>query len=186
MRRAAAWDGRPPSRWAVVAAHLVPLTVLPSGLWRIGLALGFSMGMLEDGAPVHVHGWLTVYVLSLSAVSEASALLTLGLVRPWGERVPRWIPGIGGRRVPPRPVVVVAAAGAVSLAAIWGFAFRNPTLPGIEFSHPAWYAVLVASYAPLLLWAPLLAAVTYDYHRRRSAPAPSAAAGAGACVPQSA
>jgi hypothetical protein len=170
-------ETRPPARWASLAAHLVPLTVLPSGLWRIALALGFSMGMLEDGGPVAVHGWLSVYVLSLSVVSEGTALLTLGLVRPWGERVPAWVPRLGGRRIPPRPVVVIAAIGAVTLAAIWGYAFRDPTLPGIEFSHPGWYILIVACYAPLLLWAPLLAAVTYDYHRRHATPAATAAAG---------
>ncbi|MCF2434810.1 hypothetical protein LV779_08895 [Streptomyces thinghirensis] len=33
-------------------------------------------------------------------MSEALALLTLGLVRPWGEVVPRRVPLLGGRPVP--------------------------------------------------------------------------------------
>jgi hypothetical protein len=159
---------RPVPRWATIAAHLAPLLTLPSALWRLGLVLGFSMGMLEDGAEVHVSGWLSVYVLSLSVVSEGAAFLTLGLVRPWGERAPAWIPVIGGRRVPPLAAVVPAAIGALLLTAIWLFAFRNfPSMQGLEFAHPAWKVLLVACYLPLLAWGPLLAAVTYGYYRRR-------------------
>ncbi len=95
-------DGRPVPRWASVAAHLVAFTTLPSALWRLPLVFGFSMGALEpSGAPVHVTGWESVYILGLSVVSEAAALLTLGLVKPWGERAPQWFPLIGGRRLRP-------------------------------------------------------------------------------------
>ena len=162
-------DGRPAPRWAVIAAHLVALTTLPAALWRLPLVFGFSMGALEEsGAAVHVTGWESVYVLSLSVVSEATALLTLGLVRPWGERAPAWIPVIGGRRIPPMAVIVPAATGAVLLALIWGFAFRDfPAMDGLDFTHAGWKVLLVAAYLPLLAWAPLLAAVTYAYYQRR-------------------
>lgn len=35
-------------RWADRLAHLIPLMTLPSGLWRLGLAFGSSMGALDD------------------------------------------------------------------------------------------------------------------------------------------
>lgn len=145
----------PPPRWAVRAAHLVSLVVLPSALWRLPLVFGFSMGALEHGAPVEIPAGESVYILCLSLLTEAAALATLGLVRPWGERFP------------PRLVLGLATFGVVSLASIWGFAFRNfPDIDGLEFSHDGWHLLLVACYMPLLLWAPLLAAVTYDYYRR--------------------
>ncbi|WP_141746805.1 hypothetical protein [Streptomyces agglomeratus] len=74
-------------RWAVLAAYAVPLVTLPSGLWRIALVAGLPVA----SDPVRT-GWGVLYVLTLTAVSEALALLTLGLVQPWGEVVPRWIP----------------------------------------------------------------------------------------------
>lgn len=158
----------PVPRWANIAAHLTVLTTLPSSLWRIPIALGFSMGMLDDGRPVHMHGWESLYVVGLSVVAEGAALLTLGLVRPWGERVPGWFPIIRGRSIPRMAVVVPAALGALALAAIWGYAFRDfGSLDGIEYTHEAWRVLLVACYAPLILWAPLLAAVTWAYWRRR-------------------
>ena len=161
-------DGRPVPRWANRAAHLVPLVTLPAALWRLPIVFGFSLGALESGAEVHVRGWESAYILALSLVTEALALLTLGLVRPWGERAPTWIPFLGGRRLRPMAVIVPAALGALLLTAIWGYAFRDfPGMDQLEFSHTGWKVLLVAAYLPLLAWGPLLAAVTYGYYRRR-------------------
>jgi len=159
-------DGRPAPVWATRAAHLVSLVVLPAGLWRLGVAAGFSMGM-SDADTAGLPGWQSLSIASLSIITEAVALLTLGLVKPWGERVPGWIPRIGGRRIPPRPVVAVALTGAALLQLIWAFAFRDPDLSAITFSSDGWRALFLACYYPLLLWAPLLAAVTIAYYRRR-------------------
>jgi hypothetical protein len=164
---------RAPARWAVVAAHLTPLVTLPSGLWRVGIAGGASMGVLYDGEPFHATGWEIAYVLGLSLVAEATALLTVGLVKPWSERAPRWMPLIGGRRVPPAPVVGVAALGALALQYIWTgtlLAFVTGRFDA-AFTDPAWAVLFGVCYLPLLLWAPLHAAVTFDYWRRRRTPA---------------
>ena len=112
-------DGRPPARWTVRTAHLITLLMLPSGLWRIGVVLGYSMG-IRNAAGVDAAsgglapGWQAVAILGLTVVSEGVGLLALGLVRPWGEVVPSWIPLIRRRRVPPVGVTVVAAVGAVA------------------------------------------------------------------------
>ncbi len=53
--------------------------------------------------------------MSLSLVGEAVALVSLGLVRPWGERVPRWILVLGGRRVAPH-ATFAATTGAMLVA----------------------------------------------------------------------
>lgn len=48
------------------------------------------------------------------------------------------------------------------------FAFRNfPELGGFHFANLGWEVLMIACYTPLLLWAPLLAAVTVAYYRRR-------------------
>ncbi|MEV0445601.1 hypothetical protein AB0I84_45890 [Streptomyces spectabilis] len=155
-------------RWAALAAHAVPWVVLPSSLWRVALVLRLPVSDYGPGFGE------SLYVLALSAVSEGLALLTLGLVRPWGEVVPRWIPLIGGRPVRPLAAVVPAALGAVALAVIWAYAFRSVgggldsgTGPG-GMGSPAQDAFLVLCYAPLLLWAPLLMAVTVAYYHRRT------------------
>lgn len=152
-------------RWAVIAAHAVPLVTLPSGLWRVALVAGLPV------ADMPVRGWgEALYVLGLSVVSECLALLTLGLVRGWGEVVPGWVPLLGGRRVRPPAAVVPALLGAAGLFLITGwfvYAAYADLGPGVTDSAVR-QALLVACYAPLFLWAPLLLAVTVAYHRRRT------------------
>ncbi|WP_190023888.1 hypothetical protein [Streptomyces hiroshimensis] len=154
-------------RWAVLAAHAVPLVTLPSGLWRIALVAGLPVAEYEG----HLGLGEALYVLSLTVVSESLALLTLGLVRSWGEVVPRWIPLLGGRRVRPLAAVVPALLGATALAglAVWFLCapYVNPQ-QGIWQGTPAQDALLAACYVPLLAWPPLLTAVTIAYYRRRT------------------
>ncbi|MEU5921380.1 hypothetical protein [Streptomyces sp. NPDC047141] len=35
-------------RWAVLAAHAVPLLVLPSGIWRVALTFGAPVARVDD------------------------------------------------------------------------------------------------------------------------------------------
>ena len=82
---------RPVPRWAYRLAHVIPLLTLPSGLWRLGLVAGSSMGMLDDsGQPARLQGFgEATYVVFLTVFSEAVALIAFGLVKPWGEVAPR-------------------------------------------------------------------------------------------------
>ncbi len=63
-------------------------------LWRTAMALGVPVGVDESYRSAHYGfpGWGTAYVVGLTLVLTALALLTLGLVRAWGEVVPRWFP----------------------------------------------------------------------------------------------
>ncbi|WP_406059891.1 hypothetical protein OG462_21675 [Streptomyces sp. NBC_01077] len=154
-------------RWAVLAAHAVPLVTLPSGLWRLALVAGLPVTQDTGLGPLGFGE--SVYVVSLSVVSELLAFLTLGLVRSWGEVFPRWMPFLGGRRVNPAAATGAALAGVAGLCAIaaWGaYASYAGLGPGIP-ATPAQDALLVACYAPLLAWPVLLAAVTVAYRRRR-------------------
>lgn len=152
----------PPAAWANVAAHLVTLTALPSGLWRVGLALGFHAGYTERGYIDLNANWSLVI---LSLVIEGFALLALGLVRPWGEQVPRWIPRLGGRHVRPKWAVIAASSGVAILLVMWTpfLLWWNTDHAGMTHTGATAVGFL---YLPLVAWAPLLAAVTVDYHRR--------------------
>ena len=86
---------RPASPWVTAAAYAVPLCILPSALWRLTVALnggpersGNCGGSADRG--------LQLCLVGLSAGSLVLGLLTVGLVRPWGEVFPRWLPGLGG------------------------------------------------------------------------------------------
>ncbi|WP_433339116.1 hypothetical protein [Spirillospora sp. CA-294931] len=153
MFASSSWEAVVP-RWVVWAARAVPLAVLPSGV-------GFA-----------AHDWW----LALFVVAEGLALLTLGLVRPWGEVLPRWVPLVGGRSVPTMVAVGVSALGAVAVtfltfsgALVWN---------RVDAPHGVAGVLMAACYAPLLAWGPLLAVVTVAYYlRRRVSPSPTGGTG---------
>lgn len=78
-------------RWALICAFAVPLAVLPSCLWRIGVSVLHRGDGLARG---DVPGWMPmeVYVVALSVVSELLAFTAVGMVATWGEHFPRWLP----------------------------------------------------------------------------------------------
>ncbi|MFF3122852.1 hypothetical protein ACFVRD_10860 [Streptomyces sp. NPDC057908] len=158
-----------PPRWAVWAAHLTTLVVLPSGLWRIALVLGYPAGYLDESFADFETLGAKVWMLTLSVVCELLAFLTIGLVRPWGEVVPRWIPLIGGRAVRPMAAVVPAALGAVALTVMWANVPWWWTYPHDGMTDTGDLVVGIL-YQPLVLWGPLLAAVTVSYYRRHRSP----------------
>ncbi|WP_207946823.1 hypothetical protein [Actinomadura sp. 7K507] len=164
-------------RWAVIAAYGASLVVLPSCVWRIALGFGAPIGPVTgdiEEARGDLPGWMPMwsYTILLSVLSEALAFLAIGLVSRWGEVFPRWIPFLGGRRVPTLAAVVPAATGALvltvgTLSFVPGYdKFTGPD--GTTVYLEGWkLAVFVASYGPLLAWGPLLGAATVAYYLRR-------------------
>ncbi|MFG3283200.1 hypothetical protein [Streptomyces sp. NPDC048111] len=144
------------------------LCTVPSCLWRLSLACGVDVGFTGRLGSLYRGTPITVYVLILSAVSQAAACLTLGLVKPWGERIPRWAPWMGGRRIPPSVVVIPAAGGAAAVMALCAAVSLVPggPLDNPDFPHGAAGVVMDICYAPLLAWGPLVAALTIAYARR--------------------
>lgn len=106
--------------------------------------------------------------LGLAAASIGGACLTWGLVRPWGERFPRWMLGLAGRRVPIGlavvPALVVAAFVATSSRAILvGLATADADERHELLSFPLiWLPQLLWP-----LWAAALALAALHYRERR-------------------
>lgn len=136
---------RPVPRWAMRLAYALPLLLLPSCLWRLPFALHFEMGQVQDlGMPPY---WVSIpYVLGLSVLSETIAVLTIGLVRGWGEVAPTWIPVIGGRRIRPLAAVVPAVLGGLILTLLF-------------YTNDAWQALATVCIAPLTAWGPVTIAL---------------------------
>jgi hypothetical protein len=164
-------------RWAVVSAYAASLVVLPSCLWRIALGLGAPIGPLRgdlSDARGDLPAWVPMwgYTIFLSVLSEALAFLAVGLVARWGEVVPRWIPGLAGRRVPVPAAAVPAGAGAAvltigTITSLPGFNEFNES-DGTAVALEGWrLALFVVSYGPLVFWGPLLATATVAYCLRR-------------------
>lgn len=142
------------------------LVTVPSAVWRVLMIMGLMPGTTDlrqfelAGDAAFAYG----YVVTLSAVQLTAGFLTVGLVRRWGER-------LRGRRVPPAPVLVVATLG--GLAVIWLFdismvgALLSGQRPDAGLVSGVPLAVMVACYAPILVWGPLELAATVGYGLRR-------------------
>lgn len=169
---------RSTQRWAIAAAYAIPVCILPSAIWRA--AATFDGRLAVDGTSA----W---YPLLLSALSLALGLLTLGLVHSWGERVPQWIPRLGGRSVPVRAAVIPAVVGGVLLLALVSWAVYQNVIDPFEQvdpdmvllgdandvrpmreKDPEMWREVKWTYSPLAAWPVLLLAVTYAYYRRRT------------------
>lgn len=181
-RNARGMTEQPVPRWALRLAHAIPFLTLPSGLWRLGLVFGSTMGMLDEhGQPVRLQSaGEAAYIVCISLVAEGVALISLGLVKPWGEVAPRWIPLIGGRRVAPYAAIIPAALGSFALIAIWTYGFRDVfTGHFLPFSSDAAAALMITCYAPLNLWGPAVLVLTWAYYRRRRVSATADAVSVG-------
>lgn len=157
-------------RWAVLAAYGAIGCVLPSALWRTAVGVGAPLGWSDAQLTAQqIPGSGTVYVFALSALSIGAATLTLGLVRPWGERVPARIPLVGGKRVPVAIPVALAVAGAAVIGAICVLSVVNwAQVSGFDDRTSGWALLMAACYLPALFWSPLLLAATWAYWRRRA------------------
>jgi hypothetical protein len=167
---------RPVPRWALRLAYALPLLLLPSCLWRLPFALHFEMGQVHEGGGMPGY-WLSIpYVVGLSVLSELIAILTIGLVRGWGEVAPARIPVIGGRRVRPMAAVVPAVLGGLILT----FLFTSVPIgdgrrlapygiaDSIGYSNDAWQALAAVCVTPIAAWGPITIALAIAYYRRRT------------------
>ncbi|MFI7212056.1 hypothetical protein ACIBP4_14570 [Micromonospora maritima] len=147
-------------RWAAWTAAVIPtLYALTRFAWAAGVPLGISRDFLDE---MHRTG-LVWAGAGLGACAVVGAVLTLGLVRPWGERFPGWMVGLAGRRVPVALALVPATLVALSVTA---------GSLGLLTAHRFWELVggLSVTTLPMLLW-PLwgiaLGAAAYAYLLRR-------------------
>ncbi|GAB7192011.1 hypothetical protein NUM3379_27200 [Kineococcus sp. NUM-3379] len=158
-RAAARWG-----RWAVAVAVVVPVGY---AVTRIAWALGFPLGVSRD--LLDLLGEAVWFGAGLGVLALGGAVLTVGLVRPWGEVFPRWVPGLRGRRVPVAAAVVPAAVVALLVTSAGVMLTRmvltgrfGEELPGADADVMAWLPEL---FWPL--WGLALAAAAYAYWLRR-------------------
>lgn len=131
------WGTR--ATWVAVA---VPLLYAVTRLaWAAGFPLGITETFLREGQAIGM--WRAG--AALAAVAIAGAWLTVGLVRPWGEVFPRWIPFLSWRRVPPWLAVVPAAVMSCLFVAAGSGAVGSFMQNG--FPEEGW-----GTTAPTLLW----------------------------------
>jgi hypothetical protein len=149
-------------RRAVAVAVVIPLLYVAT---RWAWAVGIPLGMPVDDLRAYVGNQRLGGVL-LASVAALGALLTTGLVLPWGEVVPGWVRYLGGRRIPAGLAIVPASLMTIVITSA-GLAFvRSVLVGGMPFRSDDWGVV-----GPTLLWpvwggALGVATLAYFYRRR--------------------
>lgn len=147
-------------RWATYTAAAIPvLYALTRFAWLAIVLLGVA-----ELDPAEFDDESVVWAgAGLGAFACVGAVLTLGLVRRWGEVFPRWMVGLAGKRVPIKLATVPATIVAIFVTSA-SLGLLTSGAMGHLGGEGAWLVV------PMLLW-PLwgvaLAAATLAYHLRR-------------------
>ena len=160
-RPGAAWT-RPEAaaRWGRVATLVAAAGPLPYGLLRMTWLTPWPVGLPDGSDPA-----LRLFGLALGVAALGGAVATVGLIRPWGEVWPSWVPVLRGRPVPVRVPVVAGGLVAVVLLAA-SPAMIAIGVAGLASGDPFEAAFLVLF--PTLPWGlALAAAVTAHALRRR-------------------
>lgn len=151
-------------KWATYTAVFIPLIYAATRwAWALGIPLGITEELLREGQASGM--WLGG--AALATVAIGGAILTLGLIQPWGETFPQWIPFWRGKPVPVALAVIPAALISILIISA-GLMFIRLAVTGVfeEFfgsDNPA-------TYVPELfwpLWGLALAAATLAYYYRR-------------------
>jgi hypothetical protein len=166
------------ARWgrtAVIVAMLVPaFYAVTRFAWALGIPLGMSTEYLRQGQASGT--WISG--LFLATFGLVGAALMLGLVQRWGEVFPRWMIGLGGRRVPIALAVVPASLVAVLMVVggmvIWsGLNGMVANLASAGTDGRGIIGAIIFQVGPTLLfpiWGLALAAATLGYYFRRRGP----------------
>jgi hypothetical protein len=150
-------------RWAVWVAVAVPLSYATIRIaWALRIPLTINDAFLDE---LHRTGmvWAGLWLGSFATIGAA---LTLGLVQRWGERFPRWMVGLAGRRVPVTLAVVPAGLVSALITSAGLAAISHPEVFG-EVGSGDWV------HLPALLWpawGAALGAATLAYYLRRRGP----------------
>jgi hypothetical protein len=149
--------------WATIIAALCPM---PYALVRMTWLLPTPIGLGIDAATLDAEPGMKLFGLGLGVIALTSGIVTLGLIRPWGEIWPRWIPFLAGRPVPLKaaliPATTVAACLLVSSLSMVQMLWR----PEESLLTNLGYLALF----PFPLWGTSLAVATAAYYYRRRTP----------------
>jgi hypothetical protein len=141
--------------------------------WALGIPLGITDAFLTELRPIVYHG------LGLALMALGGAVLTVGLLRPWGEVFPHRMPVLGGRRVPIRFAVSWALAVSVLVMVAGLFFVRAVLTDSGLVGAPSGADQQLAAWLPEMfwpIWSLALAGAALCYRERRTRAESSSAA----------
>ncbi|WP_433162884.1 hypothetical protein [Kribbella sp. CA-247076] len=144
--------------WVTIVAALCPM---PYALLRMTWLLPNPIGF--DADDLNAEPGIKLFGLGLGLIALAAGIVTLGLIRPWGEVWPRWIPVVAGRPVPIKAAVVPGAAAATLLLV------GSASLIGLLWNPEASLGenLLFQLVLPFPIWGAAVGLATAAYYYRR-------------------
>jgi hypothetical protein len=155
-------------RWGRVAVYLAMVAPIVYALTRYAWALGIPLGMSEEQLRMGQQSGTWTSGLFLATFGLVGAALMLGLAQRWGEVLPGWMPGVGGRRVPIALAVVPASIVSVLLLVggiTIGSGFAHMAQTAVATGQNVWIVVGPTLLFPV--WGAALAVATLGYYYRR-------------------
>ncbi|MEV4184825.1 hypothetical protein AB0J28_25720, partial [Streptosporangium canum] len=151
-------------QYATAVAVAVPVVY---AVTRFGWLLGVPVG-ISDQFLAHIAG-ITPIGAGLSTLGLIGAVLTVGLVRPWGEIWPRWAPFLRGRPIPAKLPAYAALVVSLPVTSA-GLMYVRKKLTG-EQVGPVGADNELGAWLPEMLWplwgaALAVAALAYLSRRR--------------------
>lgn len=156
-------------RWGRRAAWIAVAAPVFYCATRWAWALGFSLGIDPVAYQVAREQGLWLAGAALASLGLIGAVLTLGLIQRWGERFPRWMLGLSGRRVPPMLAVVPAMFVSVLLVAASFMYIRIVAIDGVTAA--TWPLSLPETFFSVWGIALFVAALAYLRRRREASAA---------------
>lgn len=159
-------------RWGRVVTIVAALCPVPYGLARLSWLTPWRFGDLDPVAdrillwnsdPASLDGPTLIQGVLFALACALGVVLTLGLIRPWGEVFPRWLPVVAGRGVP----AMLAVVPGTIVAAVIVIAAPGVLLGPIE-SGQLDQVALMLFFFPLPVWGPMLGAAVLAYWLRRT------------------
>lgn len=160
-------------RWGLVATLIAVACPLPYVTSRYLLAAGIPAGGFsrEDMIAMNAEApGIWFFGAGLATFGLIGAVLTTGLVLRWGERWPRWVPGLRGKSINPLAAIIPATLVSLMLpgAALMLVRIDLMRIAAGELG----FAPLLLN-APWVLWGFALAAATLAYWLRRRPDCPT-------------
>ena len=166
IHRMTAWATRHRRVLTIVAAT----GPLPYALVRSTWLTPWALAAPEPG---ELGTDLRLWGLLLGGAAAAGVVLTLGLIRPWGERFPRWVPGLANR---PVPVAAAAVSGGIVAALVSAAAAPMiigltvvPAADGVGGGFSLAERLGCLLLFPFWIWGPALALAVWGYVGHRAA-----------------
>ena len=159
------WERGAPQDWARAAAWGALACAVPSAVWRLLMIAGLLPGTGDLRLLYADH---VGYVVGLSVAQVLAAVLVVGLVRPWGERllgvrINRWVPVVLGT------LGGLALTWLATISTLAGLlAGQRPDQGTVEGGA---LVLMLLVYAPFFLIGPLALVAVVGFARRRWAAA---------------